>query len=112
MRRLKGNERDDAPRDLFLDLQQQVATTERKQVLQQNVEQVNAEFYDNIKSDFPKLTKSELELCALIRLNLSSKDIAAIRSVEPKSIEMARYRLRKKFEMSGTEDLSAFLAQY
>ena len=112
VRKLKGEARDEALRDLSLDLQQQVATTERKQVLQQNVEQVNAEFYDKIKTDYPKLTRSELELCALIRLNLSSKDIAAIRSVEPKSIEMARYRLRKKFAMEGSEDLAAFLGQY
>lgn len=48
---------------------------------------------------YPGLTPGDRKLCALLRLNLSSKDIAAIVHQNPQSIDMARYRLRKKMNL-------------
>jgi len=77
--------------------------------LQFEVEKVNQEFYSTLSQKHPSLTPHEHSLCAFIRLNLNTKDIAAIRNVEIKSVEMSRYRLRKKLKISPEENLSLFL---
>jgi len=76
---------------------------------QENVEQVNQEFFDNLLSKFPELTPNDKQLCGLIRLNLNTKDIASIRNISPKSVEMGRYRLRKKLNLDPKDSLTTFL---
>jgi CheY-like chemotaxis protein/DNA-binding CsgD family transcriptional regulator len=66
-------------------------------------------FYQTINQQFPDLTPGEIKLCAFLRLNLSSKEIAALTFQNPKSIDMARYRLRKKMNLEQDENLTEFL---
>jgi len=66
-------------------------------------------FYQTVNQLFPDLTPGELKLCAFLRLNLSSKEIAALTFQNPKSIDMARYRLRKKMNLTQEENLTEFL---
>jgi DNA-binding CsgD family transcriptional regulator len=58
---------------------------------------------------FPALTPNERKLCALLRSGLSSKDIAILTFQNPQSVDVARYRLRKKLNMANEENLSDFL---
>ncbi len=74
-----------------------------------NVEKVNQDFFGRLVSKYPDLTSGERYLCGLIRLNLTIKDIAAMRNISPKTVEMARYRLRKKLELDPSDDLNVFL---
>ena len=62
-----------------------------------NLENVNQLFYQKLKADFPTITPNELKLSALLRCDFSSKDIATIFNISPSSVDMNRYRLRKKF---------------
>jgi len=55
------------------------------------------------------LSQAELRLSILLRLNLSSKEIAAILRLTPDSVRVARYRLRKKLPLNSKAELSAFL---
>ena len=71
--------------------------------------QLHASFYDNILRICPDLTKTELNVCAMIRLNLSTKDIARLTNINVNSIEMTRYHIRKKVKMEQGENLAAFL---
>ena len=80
--------------------------------LQDNVATVNYEFYNALKTTYPSLTQNDLELCGLLRLNLSTKDIARMRGIAPKSIEMSRYRLRKKLSLDKGADLNTFLLTF
>jgi len=73
---------------------------------------VNESFYQRLQSRFPDLTPNEKKLCAFLRLNLSSKDIASITSQNPQSIDVARYRLRKKLNLTGDENLVDFLMRF
>jgi DNA-binding response OmpR family regulator len=66
-------------------------------------------FMDNLINNFPKLSTGEIKLCALLRLNLNSKEIASILFQNPQSIDIARYRLRKKMELKRDENLNSFL---
>jgi DNA-binding CsgD family transcriptional regulator len=73
------------------------------------VHQNNELFYSALRKKYPKLTPNEVRLSALIRLNLSSKEIASILNISAKSVEMNRYRLRKKMQLSGSVNLSEFI---
>jgi PAS domain S-box-containing protein len=66
-------------------------------------------FYKVLLAKFPNLTPAERKLCALLRSGLSSKDIAILTFQMPQSIDVARYRLRKKFNLGTEEKLMDFL---
>jgi len=85
---------------------------EDAQEFQVNIDTVNNDFFNKLDEQFDSLTANDKNLCGLIRLNLSSKDIAAIKNISPKSVEMGRYRLRKKLNLSSEEDLSEFLQNF
>jgi DNA-binding CsgD family transcriptional regulator len=65
----------------------------------------NSIFYEKLRQRASDLSPTELEICGLIRLNLSSKEIASIRNIEPKSVDMSRWRLRKKLNLKPDDDL-------
>lgn len=72
--------------------------------------QTHQDFYKKLQSRFPDLTPNERKLCAFLRLNLSTKDIATITHQSINSINVARTRLRKKLSIDGTdENLIGFL---
>ncbi|MFX0557617.1 tetratricopeptide repeat protein [Maribacter sp. CXY002] len=66
-------------------------------------EEVHKDFNSNVKTKYPQVTSNELRLLALLKMNLSSKAIANILNISPEGIKKARYRLRKKLDLS-TED--------
>lgn len=74
-----------------------------------NMETEYKDFIYTLSNRFPDLTENEKRLCSQIRLNLSIKDIASINNISIKSVEMARYRLRKKLAMEHDENLASFL---
>lgn len=65
---------------------------------QQVFEQLHPQFYQNLKVQFPMLTRQDLRLCALLKLNLSNKEMATLLNISPNSVNMKRYRLRKKMD--------------
>ncbi len=75
--------------------------------------EVHFKFYNKLKEYCSELSPNEIKLCALLRLNLSSKEIAAIRGISVKSVEVMRVRLRKKLQLSNTDtNLVSFLADF
>jgi tetratricopeptide (TPR) repeat protein len=96
-------------RSLLNELQTQNQISERSIGLQANIESVNEEFYEKLKAAFPGLTKSEIDLCGYIRINLSNKDISILKNVAASSVKMSKTRLRKKLGVSPDEDLYEFI---
>ena len=66
-------------------------------------------FIDKIKSLYPDLTSNDLRFCTYLRLNLSSKEIAPLLNISVRSVEVKRYRLRKKINLEHTESLTGFI---
>jgi len=58
------------------------------------------DFLKKVKKEHPLLTPNDLRLCAYLRLNLSSKEIAPLLNISVRSVEIKRYRLRKKMDLS------------
>ncbi len=76
-----------------------------------NIDLINEDFYRKLEEKYPQLNENEKKLCAMVRLNLSSKEIAAIQNISPKSVDMNRYRMRKKLNLTNEEDLGKFLSE-
>jgi len=75
-------------------------------------QQVHEHFYKTLNEKFPDLTPSEVRLCAFLKLNMTTKEISAITHQNAKSIDVARTRLRKKLNLTGTDhNLVTFLSQ-
>lgn len=72
-------------------------------------EQVHETFFSRLNTLFPDLTANDRRICAFLKLNMSTKDIALLTHRSPRSIESARYRLKKKFGLSPEEDILNFL---
>lgn len=74
---------------------------------------IHPDFYNNLHKMYPELTQNELRLCAMVRLNMSTKDIAEINNIEPNSARIAKNRLRKTLGISNTEEsLFTFLSEF
>lgn len=66
-------------------------------------------FYDKLLKSHPDLSKTEMKLCAYIKLNLNTKEIAAYMNIAPASVDVARYRLRKKLNLSQDINLQKYI---
>ncbi|MFD2835516.1 triple tyrosine motif-containing protein [Gramella sp. AN32] len=67
------------------------------------------DFFKKVKNLHPELTSSDLKLCAYLRLNLSSKEIAPLLNISTKSVEIKRYRLRKKMDLDRNVNLTEYI---
>jgi tetratricopeptide (TPR) repeat protein len=72
-------------------------------------EQLHQSFFDNLKRHYPDLTVNDIRLIALLKMNMSAKDMAAIFGISQDSLRVARYRLRKKLNIAEGENLSSFI---
>lgn len=94
---------------LLLDLKQQSGIHEKLDMYQSGMDEVNTKFYALLEEKFPTLTRSEKEVCGLIRLNLDGKEIASLRNINPSSVRKMRQRIRKKFGISEDVDIYRFI---
>lgn len=75
----------------------------------QHFDQVHGQFLQRLRVQHPNLTPKDYRLCAYLRMNLSSKEIAPLINISVRSVEVARYRLRKKLGLGGDVNLVEFL---
>lgn len=87
---------------LILELQSNIDTNIWN-IFEDRFRDVHHDFYNKLNEKFPSLTDNDRKLCAFLKLNMSTKDIAAITHQNPNSIEVARTRLRKKLNISNTD---------
>lgn len=73
-------------------------------------EQTNPRFYQYLGERHPDLTKGEKRMCAYIRLELSTKEIATVTNRSTRTVETVRYRLRKKLNIPEGQTLESYLA--
>lgn len=72
-------------------------------------DQVHENFLKRLRAEYPQLTPNDLRICAYLRMNLSSKEIAPLMNISVRGVEISRYRLRKKFNMQREENLIDFI---
>ncbi len=94
---------------LILKMKLQIATENKLSSLQKKVHHLNSEFQSKIIQLYPNITKTEREVCSLLRLNLSIKEVASIRNTTVGSVKIIRHRIRKKMEVPEGEMLEHFV---
>ena len=72
-------------------------------------QQLHPSFFEKLLARCPAITKSELQICALLRLNLSSKDIARLLCLSLSTVETTRHHIRKKLDLENAVNLGSFL---
>jgi AraC family chitin signaling transcriptional activator len=78
-------------------------------VFKEAFDTADKDFLKKVKEAHPSLTPNDLRLCAYLRLNLSSKEIAPLLNISVRSIEIKRYRLRKKMNLPHEKGLVEYI---
>ena len=104
-----STEKDASINELLIYTKNQLIIDKNMKIFQENVDRVNHEFLTSLLEKFPELTGNEQQLCSLLRLQLSSKEIATIKGISPDSVKVLRSRLRKKLDLSPDTDLQKFV---
>ena len=75
-------------------------------------EQVHDSFFENLSREFPSLTLNEKRLCALISIQLTTKEIASLINRTVRGVETAKFRLRKKMQLSQEDSLTEYILKF
>ncbi|TXB64549.1 tetratricopeptide repeat protein [Vicingus serpentipes] len=84
---------------------------DQKRLLLNDNDKIGSEFNNRLLVAHPKLSKTELEICSLLTLNLSTKELANIRNTSINTINVAKSRIRKKINLNQDDDLVTYLKQ-
>ena len=95
--------------DLVKKIDDNIASRDDWKTFETNFERAHEEFIKKLKAGYPKLTPGDLRLCAYLRMNLSSKEIAPLLGISVRGLENHRYRLRKKMGLDIDINLSEFM---
>lgn len=112
LNKLSGNSDDEMNRklkDLSIHVQQSLQINKDIEEFQEKVDITYDDYFRKLKIQYPSLTTNEKRLCALLRLNLSTKEIASLNNISIKAVEMSRYRLRKKFNIDNKQSIHEYL---
>ncbi len=75
-------------------------------------DEVHQDFIARMKEEYEDLSPKELRLCAYLRMNLSTKEIAPLMNISVRGVEISRYRLRKKMNLDHEVNLTEFLMAF
>lgn len=89
-----------------------VSDEENWAMFQANFDRIHENFFRNLKQQYPDLTSGDLRFCTLLRLNLPTKEIARLLNISTRGVDAARYRLRKKFNLSSEDSLTDFMINF
>ena len=97
---------------IIRDIDRNLSEDEGWEQFTKHFDQVHGDFLSNIKKDNPSLTPQEIKLCAYLRMNMSSKEIANLLNISVRGVEISRYRLRKKLDISRETNLVDYMLEY
>ena len=114
--KLRGISCADSPEDkdrmlseLEREIQQRLQNDNRLDDFYARVELLHKDFSVKLAESFPTLTAQERKLATLLRLGFSTKYIASLMYITPKSVEIERYRLRRKLGLKRSDNLITFI---
>lgn len=81
----------------------------QKELFETYFDEVHEDFFRRLNEKYPGLTPREQKLCAYIKMNISSKEMAALLNISQRGVEISRYRLRKKLEIDRDTNLVSFI---
>lgn len=100
---------DPAMKSVFRDINKDLNEEDTWNLFKEAFNNVDKDFLNKVKALHPALTPNDLRLCAYLRLNLSSKEIAPLLNISARSVEVKRYRLRKKMDLPHDDSLVEYV---
>ncbi len=79
------------------------------EVFETAFDEVHEDFLTRLKLRYPALTPKELRLCAYLRMNISTKEIAPLMNISIRGVEICRYRVRKKLNIDRDTNLTSLI---
>jgi DNA-binding CsgD family transcriptional regulator len=79
------------------------------EVFETAFDEVHEDFLSRLKEQYPNLTPKELKLCAYLRMNISTKEIAPMMNISVRGVEICRYRVRKKLNIDRDQNLTSLI---
>ncbi|MBL4676541.1 MAG: transcriptional regulator, partial [Mucilaginibacter sp.] len=80
-------------------------------IFENSFNEAHENFFKKLKQDHPDLVPNDLKLCAYLRMNMSSKEMASLLNISLRGVEIRRYRLRKKLNLEHDKNLTEFLIE-
>ena len=80
-------------------------------IFESSFNEAHENFFKKLKSGHPDLVPNDLKLCAYLRMNMSSKEMASLLNISLRGVEIRRYRLRKKLNLEHDKNLVEFLIE-
>lgn len=74
--------------------------------------QVDKDFLQSLQATHPDLTQNDLRICSLIRINLTTKEIASLLNITVRGVEQSRYRLKKRLGLESEDNLPRYIAEF
>ncbi|MEM9866249.1 MAG: Two component regulator three Y domain-containing protein [Bacteroidota bacterium] len=93
-------------------LNNSIKDTEDWKRFEVSFKELHEDFFERLLIEYPELTPKDLKLCAYLKMNLSTKEIAPLMGITIRGVEIHRYRLRKKLGLESTKNLSNFLITF
>ena len=97
---------------LLSDFNENIVGKDSWSVFKESFDRIDRDFLKRLFEVHNSLTASDLKLCAYLRLNLSSKEIAPLLNISERSVEIKRYRLRKKLNLKHDESLTNYILNF
>lgn len=101
--------KDEKIRKLEVDIRQRMSFADKVEDFNLRTEHMHKGFTGRLSQLFPDLSSNEKKLAVFLRLGISSKEIATLLNISPKSVEINRYRLRKKLGLGKGANLTQFI---
>lgn len=93
-------------------IESNITSEEDWKTFEMHFDQAHENYFRRLMLNYPALTPSDLKLCAYLRLNLASKEIAPLLNISIRGVEIRRYRLRKRLNLPSDANLTEFLLKY
>ena len=107
--KLKGSKESMEVRSVIKTIDKDISEEDNWNFFKEAFNNADKDFFKKIKSKHPELTSNDLKLCAYLRLNLSSKEIAPLLNISVKSVEIKLYRLRKNIDLPREVNVSDYI---
>lgn len=108
----KVAEKQSALERIFKEIDSTLKVQEDWKQFEYHFDRVHGDFLSRLTAEFRDLTPGEQKLCAFLRLNMDTKEIANLMGITLRGVEVSRYRLRKKLGLDSHQNLSKFILEY
>lgn len=98
--------------EVIRDIDKNISTKEDWSFFEEAFNHADKGFFRKVKNRHPELTTNDLKLCVYLRLNMTSKEIAPLLNISHRSVEIKRYRLRKKLNLDSSVRLNDYFIKF